>query len=838
MVKKKENISIIIPIYNSSASISSAIRCLKNQSFPFKKMEIILIDDGSEDESLENCNNIARWHNNVHVLHQENKGVSAARNLGLRKAKGKYIFFLDADDELSSETIQNCVDFFDSIGDAVDLVTYPIETIYRGKVLAPHFRYQFLKQSGIYDLCDNAFIGQTTMNVVVRNRFEENILFDEGLNFSEDQKYCCDVLAEKLKIGFCKDAKYIYYRSEESSSGRLAGACYIFEKSLNFFEEIFSRYEYVPMAFQGLFVNDIAWKMASNIFFPYHYDKEKYVESMERVKALLQKCYNSVILDHPAIDYFEKHYLMRLKGKQYITPHLFQDAIGLYSEGYLVYHQKSLEAVITRVKIKGKQISISGFLKSVFFQYYDDAIELLAIENKETRKQLELTGSAHNYYLSHEDTQRFWKFKYECDVDYVKELALEVSLGELTLPVHYYFMLMIPFSEKYNDYLYSKDMASIRFDNNMWHFDSIEEINQPPIWLYYDCRGVALDNGLMQYLHDYNIADGVQRYYIVSDDSQKQHLPVGANCVGFGTHEHLMLVLRADKIITAFIENNNIFPNLKSDYDYERYANLFQFDVIYLQHGILHIDMPWKYSPEKIIADKVVVSAEHEAELFKKNGFDEEDLWRVGMPRFDLLDSEVEGKTSDKKKIMFALSWRPYLVGENENGVWKPLEKKFISSNYYKGVKEFLESERLAVFCREYGYSIDVKLHPIFSCYGELIKVEREYLTYIKEANVSDYDLLITDFSSYMFDYIYTNIPVLSYIPDMDEFLCGMNGYRKADFVGKVDKKYLCSNTSEILDRLFEFAITGQGMDYKVNFYIDQKKKESRDKIYHLITQM
>ena len=830
---KKEIVSIIIPIYNASQSIMISIKCLMAQSFPFDRQEVILVDDGSMDDSLDICRRIARWHRNIHVFHQENKGVSAARNLGLEHAKGKYIFFLDADDELSPETVENCVNFFDSVGEETDLVTYPIETIYKGKVLKPHFRYRYLKESRVYNLCDNAFIGQTTMNIVVRNKFADNILFDEDISFSEDQKYCCDVMAEKLTMGFCKEAKYIYYRGEESASGRLAGACFIFEQCMNFFEEIFSRYEHVPMAFQGLYVNDIAWKMTSNIFFPYHYDEKRYAESMARVKALLQKCYNSVILDHPAIDYYEKHYLMRLKGTQYVTPKLFHDGIAIYSEGFLVYKQSSIEMVITKFSVSECKVKVSGFLKSVFFQYYDDRIDLVAIENEKQEKRLELSPSVHNYYRSHEPTQRFWKFDYACDVKQVYKLSFEVHFKNYKMPVHYYFMPLTPFSHKFGDYLYSKDSVKVLFEDNAWSFGYTDKLSKEQVWLYYDCKGVACDNGLLQFLHDYEIGDGVKRYYVVSDDKQREYLPDDAERVDFGTYDHLMLILRADKIITAFIENNNIFPNLKSDYDYERYSNQFSFEVIYLQHGILHIDMPWKYSPEKIIADKVVVSAEHEAELFIKNGFNENDLWCVGMPRFDILKREND-KSTKKKRILFAPSWRSYLIGDNVDGIWQPLLKKFESSSYYKGIVNFLKSERLEQLCLEYGYQIDVKFHPIFSCYYELMEINKSHIFFVENVYEEDYDLLITDFSSYMFDFIYLNIPVLSYIPDMDEFKCGMNGYRRVDFMDKVDKKYLCSDYCQIIDRVSEFFETGRGMEYNVHFF-ENKKGESRDAIYHML---
>ena len=358
-------VSIIIPLYNAENCVKECMESLIKQNYPFRKMEVILIDDGSIDGSAAICQEYADRFSNILFLHQKKKGVSAARNLGLKNASGKYIFFLDADDEFAVNTIRDCVRFFESVQNKVDLVTYPIETFYQGNKLEPHFRYRYLKKSGIYDLRSDAFIGQTTMNIVVKNKFSGNVLFDENQTFSEDQKYCCGVLKDKLKMGFCSTARYIYYRSSESTSGRLAGACYIFEQSIAFFEELFEPYECVPMAFQGLFVNDIYWKIQSNIFFPYHYECEKYERSIQRVKRLLKKCYNAVILDHPSMDFFEKFYLMRLKGMEYIIPSVMKNEIALYSEGYLVLQEKSMEIVISKVGVNDKKIELLGQAQTV-----------------------------------------------------------------------------------------------------------------------------------------------------------------------------------------------------------------------------------------------------------------------------------------------------------------------------------------------------------------------------------------------------------------------------------------------------------------------------------------
>jgi glycosyltransferase involved in cell wall biosynthesis len=105
-------VSVIIPIYNAAAHLEAAIRSVKDQTYP--AIELILVNDGSTDHSLR----LARSYESeqVIVLNQENKGAAAARNLGLRRATGRFIQFLDADDLLSPDKIARQVD---------ELVNYP-----------------------------------------------------------------------------------------------------------------------------------------------------------------------------------------------------------------------------------------------------------------------------------------------------------------------------------------------------------------------------------------------------------------------------------------------------------------------------------------------------------------------------------------------------------------------------------------------------------------------------------------------------------------------------------------------------------------------------------------
>ena len=101
-------VSVIVPIYNGESFIKNCIESILNQSY--KSIEIIIVDDGSTDNSLHICNQLAKEHGNIRLYSQENKGVSAARNLGLEKANGKYIGFADCDDKIQPLFYQKLVE--------------------------------------------------------------------------------------------------------------------------------------------------------------------------------------------------------------------------------------------------------------------------------------------------------------------------------------------------------------------------------------------------------------------------------------------------------------------------------------------------------------------------------------------------------------------------------------------------------------------------------------------------------------------------------------------------------------------------------------------------------
>lgn len=103
-VKANELISVIVPIYNVEKYLENCVNSILNQTYD--NLEIILVDDGSPDRCPELCDKFAMLDNRIRVIHQQNGGLSKARNSGIDVARGKYLVFVDSDDTIENELIR------------------------------------------------------------------------------------------------------------------------------------------------------------------------------------------------------------------------------------------------------------------------------------------------------------------------------------------------------------------------------------------------------------------------------------------------------------------------------------------------------------------------------------------------------------------------------------------------------------------------------------------------------------------------------------------------------------------------------------------------------------
>lgn len=116
-------VSIIVPVYNADKYLAGCLESVLNQTF--HDFELLLIDDGSTDESGKICDEYEKKDARIRVFHKKNGGVSSARNLGLDHISGKFFTFLDSDDELNVDTLENVIQLTEAHPN-VDLIDFPV----------------------------------------------------------------------------------------------------------------------------------------------------------------------------------------------------------------------------------------------------------------------------------------------------------------------------------------------------------------------------------------------------------------------------------------------------------------------------------------------------------------------------------------------------------------------------------------------------------------------------------------------------------------------------------------------------------------------------------------
>ena len=119
-------VSVIVPVYKTEKFIHRCIGSVLNQTY--SNWEMILVDDGSPDACGQICDSYAEKDGRIHVIHQENQGLSAARNAGIKICKGEWIYFLDSDDFIVEDALEKMI-FFSKSG-TYDIIMAGFSIIY------------------------------------------------------------------------------------------------------------------------------------------------------------------------------------------------------------------------------------------------------------------------------------------------------------------------------------------------------------------------------------------------------------------------------------------------------------------------------------------------------------------------------------------------------------------------------------------------------------------------------------------------------------------------------------------------------------------------------------
>lgn len=216
-----EFISIVIPLYNKEKYVAVILEDLSNQSF--SDFECILIDDGSTDNTGKFCDIFSEKDSRFRVYHIPNGGVSHARNVGMSKAKGKYLTFVDGDDRVHPNYLENLYQCIKK--NNVDLVIGSIKKVWSNSdktitIIPPYLGYRKMddimpsfarsqQDTGIFGICTAKLF---------RRSLVQNICFNESLCLAEDFDFYLNLYNLVNTVYFDDKPYYFYLQSAENSS--------------------------------------------------------------------------------------------------------------------------------------------------------------------------------------------------------------------------------------------------------------------------------------------------------------------------------------------------------------------------------------------------------------------------------------------------------------------------------------------------------------------------------------------------------------------------------------------------------------------------------------------
>lgn len=264
-------ISVIIPVYNAAPYLRRCLDSVRQQSYT--NIEIIVVDDGSKDESGKICDEYAQSDSRIQIIHQENAGVSTARNKGLDEAKGNWICFVDSDDYVSNDYVKEMVNV--SIETDIVLMNcflekkFPVGT-YCGKQIVDAYLSKDVAASSM------PFCKLFKRDIILRN----NIRFDENIHMGEDALFLLKYLqyCNTISLTECIGS-YIY----SQTAGSLSSKYYSFESEYECFKKwkellfkLLAKHKIESMVTERLWINgrlcEIYWRCIQCV----HRHKPKY----------------------------------------------------------------------------------------------------------------------------------------------------------------------------------------------------------------------------------------------------------------------------------------------------------------------------------------------------------------------------------------------------------------------------------------------------------------------------------------------------------------------------------------------------------------------------------
>ena len=799
-------------VYNVDRYISESIDSLINQTLDFEEnVQIIIVDDGSSDNSLDIALDYQKkYPDNILVFSKENEGPASARNLGLTHTTGDYINFLDPDDLLSKDTLEEVLNFFDKFGEDIPFVAIPMR--YFEGIKGNHvLNYKFDGHDRVINVLENPeCIQLSSSSAFFKNEIITRYRFHEKSVRSEDAFVINKILIENPKYGVINKPTYHYRRryafsslTNTANTKKEFFTDFLKDYCLELIKYSLKYYDKVPKFIQYLLVYDIKL-----ILIIPEISKTLNKEELDEFWEYFDK-----IIEHIDLDIIENHLDLRneikalfiyLKNKDFhIVARPKKNKLFLKSNDYIINKVHNHKIRIDMVNFEKNYLDISGSFVS---NCKSDVITIQALKKTSYGEEIYDCMKV-EYPTTYRHTHRYadidWKFYYDFDVkipisnNEKSKITLRIKYGENGETVYLYpkvnfrsyshlsdmsnFFVKdskIIFSIENNIYIENYSLSNlIKFEStsikelfeskisNKYHHIFIRIIHlflfslmrNKRIWLFMDRPDCAGDNA--EYLFDYSMKqkDNIKKYFVIEKSSKDYNrlLKLNKNILSYGSLKHKILFMFSEKIISSQAEDSDLNPFQE---DIKLYSGLSIAQKCFLQHGVIKDDLSDWLAKFKNNFHLFLTSSELEKSSIIEGHYNygEDVVQLLGMPRYDKLE-----KKENKKQILFMPTWRNTITDKN----------MFLASEFYKSLNSFLTNEKIIKIAEENGYKIIFRPHYALEEYVDLLDINDKIEVNTDESYFELFNrssLLITDFSSVAFDFAYLKKPVIYYQEEMD----------------------------------------------------------------------
>ena len=801
--------SVIISIYNTGKYLEESIGSIINQTIGYKEIQIILVNDGSTDNSEEICLKYQKiYFNNIIYIKISHGGVSNARNIGLTLAKGEFINFLDSDDMWDNKAFENVLSFFQKHND-INFVSGRIK--FFEAVNNYHFLdYKFYETRIVNVTKEYNCIQESSSTSFFKASYIYGKKFEKHIKSGEDIRFVNEILLLNPLMGLIRESIYLCRKRFEPTSRTQTQ-----KKDPDFYflslKEVSIFLINKSIELHNIILPFIQYYIAYDILFRFEILSFKYLNSTDfmdyckLLDSIIKKIDDIYFLEQKNFANIYKVLALSQKYKKDIKDYIYIDKGQLkYNDYTFINFKKNRNIIIwKRISIENNVLHLEGvdnlwitnekynyFCKignktfypiikdysandfiSMYGLFAKSKIIIFDIHLEELEEQIiylfiKFNKDTYEIFTTQGYLTRLPKIKegYFVTSNYI------IKMIDKRLTLYKYNKMNLKYFEqqyrkqlnklgKYNIIKLRK--ANVRYKKDFQ--------NKKEIWLINDEKDKARDNGeyFFRYLRSKKIW-GLDVYFVIQKNcTDFRRLKRLGHVLDLNSNEYLNKFLKSDKLITSV---TNFWVENPFGEDRNLIVDLFNFKLIYIDNGIIKDDFSKILNHYEKNINLFITSTKNEYNsiLSDKYGYNSNEVVLTGMPRFDNLEKYRKQKInqiSNNRTILIAPTWRKFIKKSKDSPILSIIHSdNFKSTQFFQFYNSLINNKKLiqtmkinnykGIFCLHHYFRaqwIDFTSNEVFE-----IKEFCDYQNLIMEAS-----LLITDYSSVFFDFGYLEKPII-----------------------------------------------------------------------------